>query len=255
MRLQGKKALVTGSSSGIGRAIALAFAREGADVAVNYRSSPDQAAEVVQAITSMGRQAVALRADVGVVEQVQGLVGAAADALGRLDVMVNNAGVEIREPFLEVTEAHYDTVLNANLKGAFFGAQAAARRMVQQGGGGRIVNISSIHEDVAFLNYSPYCLSKGGMRMMARTLAMELAPHGITINNIAPGAVATPINTRTLENTALLDELRAIIPLGRLAEADEVAALAIFLASDEAAYVTGSTYYMDGGMTNWNKGL
>jgi glucose 1-dehydrogenase len=141
-----------------------------------------------------------------------------------------------------------------NLKGAFFAAQAAARQMVQQGTGGRIVNVSSIHEDVAFLKYSPYCLSKGGMRMMARTLCQELAPHRITINNVAPGAIATPINQKTLANTTLLDELKAVIPLERLGTPEEVAAVAVFLASD-AAYVTGSTYYVDGGMTHFNRGL
>jgi glucose 1-dehydrogenase len=127
--------------------------------------------------------------------------------------------------------------------------------MVQQGKGGRLINISSIHEDVAFLNYSSYCASKGGVRMLARTLAQELAPHGITINNIAPGAVATPINTRTLDNSQLLEQLKEVIPLGRLAEPDEVAGIAVYLASDEAAYVTGSTYYIEGGKTRWNKGL
>jgi glucose 1-dehydrogenase len=146
-------------------------------------------------------------------------------------------------------------VLDVNLKGAFFAAQAAARQMVQQGTGGRIVNISSIHEDVAFLKYSPYCLAKGGMRMMARTLCQELAPHGITINNIAPGAIATPINQRTLRSSALLDELHGVIPLHRLGTPEEVAAVAVFLASDDAAYVTGSTYYVDGGMTHFNRGL
>jgi glucose 1-dehydrogenase len=255
MRLDGKTALVTGSASGIGRAIALAFGQAGANVAVNFLSGPEQAQEVVDAIQAMGARAVALQADVSVVAEVQGLVACAVEAFGRLDIMVNNAGVEVREPFLDVTEAHYDLVLGVNLKGAYFGAQAAARHMVQRGGGGRLINVSSIHEDAAFLNFSPYCLSKGGMRMMARTLAMELAPHGITVNNIAPGAVATPINTRTLESSTLLDELRAIIPMGRLARPEEIASLAVYLASDDAAYVTGSTYFMDGGMTNWNKGL
>jgi glucose 1-dehydrogenase len=255
MRLEGKTAVVTGSASGIGRAIALALGQAGADVVVNFLNGPEQAQEVVDAIQATGARSIAVQADVSVVSQVQGLVSQAVEAFGKLDVMVNNAGVEVREPFLDVTEAHYDLVLDVNLKGAYFGAQAAARQMVKQGGGGRLINVSSIHEDAAFLNFSPYCLSKGGMRMMARSLAMELAPHNITVNNIAPGAVATPINTRTLENSTLLEELRAIIPMGRLAKPEEIASLAVFLASDDAAFVTGSTYYMDGGMTNWNKGL
>jgi glucose 1-dehydrogenase len=255
MRLQGKTALITGGSSGIGRAIALAFGEEGADVAVHYNRGQEAADAVVQTLQQLGRRAVALQANVAEVGPTQALVAAAVAALGKLDVLVCSAGVEVQEPFLEVTEAHYDLVLDVNLKGAFFAAQAAARQMVQQGTGGRIVNVSSIHEDVAFLKYSPYCLSKGGMRMMARTLCQELAPHRITINNVAPGAIATPINQKTLANTTLLDELKAVIPLERLGTPEEVAAVAVFLASDAAAYVTGSTYYVDGGMTHFNRGL
>ncbi|MCX7279482.1 MAG: SDR family oxidoreductase, partial [Burkholderiales bacterium] len=169
--------------------------------------------------------------------------------------LVNNAGVEVREPFIEVSEQHYDLVLGVNLKGAFFAAQAAAKLMITAGGGGRIINVSSIHEDVAFLNYATYTASKGGMRMLTRTICQELAPHGITVNDIAPGAIATPINKRTLGDGELLHELQAVIPAGRLGEPDEVASVAVFLASDDAGYVTGSTYYVDGGMARWNKGL
>ncbi|MGH2602368.1 MAG: SDR family NAD(P)-dependent oxidoreductase [Dehalococcoidia bacterium] len=255
MRLQGKAALVTGSSSGIGRAIALAFGQEGADVVVHYNRDQAAADEVVQQLQKMGRKSAAFGADVSQVAAVQTLIGQAVQSLGKLDILVCSAGLEIRQPFLEVTEEHYDLVLDVNLKGTYFAAQAAANQMVKQGGGGRLINISSIHEDVAFLNYSTYCLSKGGVRMFSRTASQELASHGITLNNIAPGAVATPINTRTLQNTDLLNELKAVIPLGRLATPEEVAGVAIYLASDEAAYVTGSTYFMDGGMTNWNKGL
>src|SRR5579883_2326203 len=221
MGLEGKRALITGSSGGIGRAIAEAFGQAGADVAVHYHRDQTEAEELVAG----------------------------------LQKLVCSAGLEIREPFLQVSEAHYDLVLNVNLKGAYFCAQAAAQQMVKQGRGGRLINISSIHEDVAFLNYSSYCLSKGGMRMFARTVCQELAPYNITINNIAPGAIATPINERTLESSQLLDELRSVIPLGRLGTPAEVAAVAVFLASDEASYVTGCTYYVDGGMTRWNKGL
>ena len=255
MRLEGKVALVTGSSSGIGEAIALRFAREGADVAVHYHSDEAEARSVVAQIEAMGRKAVALGANVGVAAEAECLVRDAHAALGRLDILVNNAGVEIREPFVEVSEQHYDLVLGVNLKGAFFAAQAAAKLMIAAGSGGRIVNVSSIHEDVAFLNYATYTASKGGMRMFTRTVCQELAPHGITINDIAPGAIATPINKRTLGDGELLHELQAVIPAGRLGEPDEVASVAVFLASDEAAYVTGSTYYVDGGMSHWNQGL
>jgi glucose 1-dehydrogenase len=255
MQLQGKAALVTGSSSGIGRAIAIAFGREGADVVVHYDHDQAAADQVVQQLQALGRTSAAFGADVDQVSSVQTLIDRSAQTLGKLDILVSSAGVEIREPFLQVTEEHYDLVLGVNLKGAFFAAQAAARQMVKQGTGGRLINISSIHEDVAFLDYSPYAVSKGGMRMFARTACQELAPHGITINNIAPGAVETPINARTEASSALLDELTALIPLGRLARPEEVASVAVYLASDAAAYVTGSTYYVDGGMTRWNKGL
>jgi glucose 1-dehydrogenase len=255
MDLAGKRALITGGSGGIGRAIAEAFGQAGADVAVHYDRDQADAQEAVAALQKLGRKAVAIQADAASVAPVQALVAQTVQALGGLDVLVCSAGVEIREPFLQVSEEHYDLVLNVNLKGAYFCAQAAAQQMVKQGKGGRLINISSIHEDVAFLNYSSYCLSKGGMRMMARTVCQELAPHNITINNIAPGAIATPINERTLENSQLLTALEEVIPLGRLGTPQEVAAVAVFLASDAASYVTGCTYYVDGGMTRWNKGL
>jgi glucose 1-dehydrogenase len=254
MRLAGKCALVTGSSSGIGRAIAQAFAREGADVVVHYDREEDEADELVDELRKLGRRAIAIQADVGVTAEAQRLVGEAINALGHLDVLVNNAGVEVRGPFVDVTEEQYDFVLGVNLKGAFFAAQAAARHMIERGGG-RIINITSIHEDIAFLEFATYAASKGGMRMFMRAVCQELAPHAITVNDIAPGAIATPINKRTLGDGNLLQELQSVIPAGRLGEPEEVAAVAVFLASDEAAYVTGSTYYVDGGMSRWNKGL
>jgi glucose 1-dehydrogenase len=254
-RLKGKAALVTGSSSGIGEAIALRFAHEGADVAVHYHREEDEALAVAAQIERLGRRSVALGANVGEAEAAEGLVRDAHAALGRLDILVNNAGVEIREAFIDVSEAHFDLVLGVNLKGAFFAAQAAAKLMIAAGGGGRIVNVSSIHEDIAFFNYATYTTSKGGMRMLTRTICQELAPYGITVNDIAPGAIATPINKRTLGNGELLHSLQDVIPVGRLGDPDEVASVAVFLASDEAAYVTGSTYYIDGGMSRWNRGL
>ena len=255
MRLEDKAALVTGSSSGIGEAIALRFAREGADVAVHYNHGGENARRVSSEIAGLGRVTTALQANMGIAAEAQRLVREAHEALGRLDILVNNAGVEIREPFLDVTEEHYDLVLDVNLKGAFFTAQAAARLMIERGEGGRIINVSSIHEDVAFLHFASYSASKGGMRMLTRTICQELAPLGITVNDLAPGAIATPINKRTLADGGLLHELEEVIPAGRLGEPEQVAALAVFLASDEAAYVTGSTYVVDGGMSHWNKGL
>ena len=175
MRLEGKRALVTGSSSGIGEAIALRFGREGADVAVHYHHGGDEARRVADEIAKLGRKSIALGANVGVAAEARSSFDAHA-ALGGLDILVNNAGVEIREPFVDVSEAHFDLVLGVNLKGAFFAAQAAAKLMIAAGGGGRIVNVSSIHEDVAFLEYATYATSKGGMRMLTRTICQELAP-------------------------------------------------------------------------------
>jgi len=254
-QLQGKRALVTGSSSGIGQAIAIGYAKEGADVVVHYNREQGPADEVVKQIQALGRRSAAFQADVSKVAACQQLVANAIQTLGGIDILVNSAGLEIREPFTEVTEAHFDLVMDVNLKGTYFTTQAAAQQMIKQGQGGRLINISSIHEDIAFLNYSTYCAAKGGLRMLTREACQELAPHNITINNIAPGAVATPINTRTLESSALLDELKQVIPMGRLAEPEEVVGVAVFLASDGAGYVTGSTYFVDGGMSNWNRGL
>jgi glucose 1-dehydrogenase len=254
VRLDGKAALVTGGSSGIGKAIALRLGREGADVAVNYHSGGERGREVAAGIERMGRRAVALGADVGVKAEAEGLVHDAREALGRLDILVNNAALQFEEPFTEIDEESYDLVLDVSLKGAFFCAQAAARLMIERGEGGRIVNTSSIHEDVAFLRYSTYTMAKGGLRMFTRSVCQELAPHGITVNNIAPGAIAAGENEE-LGGGEEAEEVRAVIPAGRLGRPEEVAALAAYLASDEAAYVTGATFFIDGGMTHWNQGV
>ncbi len=255
MGLDGKVALVTGSSSGIGRAIALRLARDGAAVCVNYRKGVDEANEVRGQIESLGRPVIVVQADVAKLDDVRRLVGETVGQLGRLDILVNNAGIEIKQPFLEVTEDNYDRVLDVNLKGAFFCAQAAAQQMVAQGGGGRIINVSSVHEDMPMPLHASYTASKGGMRMMMRTICLELAPYQITVNNVAPGAIATPINAATIQNPELLAALLAEIPLKRLGTSEEVADLVAYLASPEASYVTGSTFVIDGGLMRHTAGL
>ncbi|WP_035349095.1 glucose 1-dehydrogenase [Edaphobacter aggregans] len=247
-RLAGKVAIVTGSSSGIGQSIAIRYAQEGANVVVDYRKRPEGADDTKKQVESAGAKAVVVQADVSKHADTQKLVDQAWQQLGRCDILVNNAGVEKGADFWDVTEQDYDTVLNVNLKGAFFLAQAFVRRLRDAKLPGRIINISSVHEDMAFPHFSTYCASKGGMRMLTRDLAVELGPIGITINNIAPGAIATPINKSLLEDKEKLNALLKNIPLGRLGTCDDVSALAAFLASDEAAYITGSTHVVDGGL-------
>jgi glucose 1-dehydrogenase len=247
-RLQGKVAIVTGSGSGIGQAIAERLAQEGADLVVDYRDHIDQAQVTVDKITAAGGKAVLVHADVSNLADCSNLVEQAWQQLGSCDILVNNAGVEIHGDFLDVTEKDYDTVLDVNLKGAFFLTQAFVRRLKAAAKPGRVINISSVHEDMVFPHFSTYCASKGGMRMLMRDLAVELGPLGITVNNIAPGAINTPINKSLLADKPKLDALLANIPLGRLGEPGEVAGVAAFLASDDGAYVTGSTYFLDGGL-------
>src|ERR1700721_1614483 len=223
-RLAGKVAIVTGSSSGIGQSIAIRFASEGASVVVDYRNHSDQAQDTKTKAEAVGGKAILVQADVSVLADTQNLVDQAYKQLGRCDILVNNAGIEIEAPFWEVTEKDYDAVLNVNLKGAFFLTQAFVRRLRDAKLPGRVVNISSVHEDMVFPNFSTYCASKGGIRMLMRDLAVELGPLGITINNIAPGAIATPINTKMMENKPKLDALLANIPLGRMGTPEVVAA-------------------------------
>ena len=247
-RLAGKVAIVTGSASGIGKAISIRLGSEGATVVASYRGAPKGAIDTKATIESNGGKAILIEADVSKIADVQNLVEETYRQLGRCDILINNAGVEIRADFWDVTEQDYDTVLNVNLKGAFFLTQAFVRRLREANQPGRIINISSVHEDMVFPHFSTYCASKGAMRMLMRNLSVELGPLGITINNIAPGAIATPINQSLLENKSQLDALLKNIPLGRMGTSEEVAALTTFLASDEAAYVTGSTYFIDGGL-------
>ena len=247
-RFEGKVAIVTGSSSGIGEAIALRLGSEGASVVVDFLSHPDAATAVQSKIEAAGGKAITLHADVSKLTDVQNLVEQAWSQLGGCDILVNNAGVEKHAPFVEATEADYDLVMDTNLKGAFFLTQRFCQRLIAAKKPGRVINISSVHEDMVFPNFASYCAAKGGMRMLMRDLAMELGPVGITINNVAPGAINTPINASLLADKPKLDALLNNIPLGRLGTTDDVSALVTFLASDEAAYITGSTYVVDGGL-------
>lgn len=254
-QLDQKVAIVTGSDSGIGRAIALELASAGATVVINYAHAQAKAEEVRQLIEQKQGKALVIQADVSQYQQVTHLIQQTIEHFGTLDILVNNAGMEIHSPFLDVTEEQFDRVLGVDLKGAFFCAQAAAREMVKRHTPGRIINISSVHEDLPMTENVPYCCAKGGMRMLMRTICLELAPHNITVNNIGPGAIDTPIDADVKADPkkyqALLDE----IPLHRMGQPEEIGKLALYLASDAASYVTGSTFFIDGGLMRNTGGL
>jgi glucose 1-dehydrogenase len=250
MRMQDKVALITGASSGIGKAIATRFAAEGAHVVVNYRPGSESDSEAAQAeATSFGPSSIAVAADVSKREDVERLMAEIVKQFGRIDIAINNAGIEIKKPFLDVTDDEWNKVIAVNLFGSYLVSQAAARQMVKQGQGGKLIFISSVHEDIPFPEYTAYCASKGGVRMLMRNLAMELAQYKINVNNIAPGAIATPINQVVLDDPQATKNAISEIPWGRFGRPEEVASIALFLASDEAEYVTGSTYYIDGGLS------
>jgi len=248
MRLKGKVALVTGGSRGIGQAIAIGFAKEGAAVVVDYIGKPDIADATVSKIKSLGGSVVAVHADVSDSAQVANLIAESVNAFGKLDIVVNNAGIETKHDFVDFPLDEVRKIVDVNLIGPLMVAQAAARQMMKQGHGGRIINISSVHEDLPMPTNAPYCASKGGLRMLTRTIAVELAKHNITVNNIGPGAIYTAIDADIQAQPELEKLLMAEIPLNRWGQPAEVAGLALYLASDEAAYVTGSTYFIDGGM-------
>jgi glucose 1-dehydrogenase len=253
--LQGKVAIVTGGNSGIGKAIVQYLAELGAQVVIDYRSHPEATEELEREIGSYGGCSFGVQADVSKLDDLQRLIDTAVAQYGRIDVMVNNAGVETRTSVLDTTPEQYDKVLDVNLRGVFFATQYAAKQMIAQGGGGRIINISSVHEDWPMPGNTAYCLAKGGVRMLTRTAALELAPHGITMVNVGPGAVATPINDSTMNNPELMAKLNAAIPLGRMARPEEIAKVVGFLASDSASYITATTIFADGGIMQSSPGL
>lgn len=248
MQLENKVAIITGAATGIGQAIAIRMAAEGASVVVDYVGKPDAPNATIQQIEGAGGKALAVAADVSQPDQVNALVQQAVKTFGRLDIFVNNAGIEYKHPITEFPLDQWNKIIAVNLTGPFLCAQAAANQMIAQGGGGRIINISSVHQDLPMPTNAPYCASKGGLRMLMRTMAVELGPHAITVNNIGPGAVFTPIDADIEANPEMERALMAEIPMGRWGKPEEIANLAVFLASDGAGYITGSTYYIDGGM-------
>lgn len=261
MTLAGKVALVTGSSQGIGQGIVLRLAQAGADVVINYRSHPEGAEETLAKVQATGgscytalcphSMGYTIQADLGSVEEVRQLIADSIRHFGKLDILVNNAGIEKHAPFWEATEDDYDAVMNVNLKGVFFATQTFVQHLIEAKRPGKIINISSVHEELPFPNFTAYCASKGGMKMLTRNLAVELGALGITINNVAPGAIETPINTKLLNDPVKLGALLNNIPLGRLGQPQDVASLVAFLASADADYITGSTFFVDGGLL-WN---
>lgn len=255
--LRGKTAIVTGASTGIGSAIATRFARSGANVIVDYPAENERAhaEQVAEAILKDAGVVELVRADVTQEDEADALVRAAVERFDGLDILVNNAGIEIGEAFVDTKLEDWNRIIAVNLTGAFLCARAAARAMIRRGRGGRIINISSVHEDLAMPKNAAYTASKGGMRMLMRTIALELAEYGITVNDIAPGAIATRINRGVRRDDEKHEELLEEIPLRRVGDPDEVAALCTYLASEAASYVTGSTFVIDGGLMRYTKGL
>jgi glucose 1-dehydrogenase len=253
--LEGKVAIVTGGNTGIGKAITLALAEEGARLVIDFVTHPNATEELEQRIRALGDKCIGVDADVSKVADLEKLIGSAVKAFGRLDIMVNNAGIETRTSILDTTEAQFDLVMRVNLKSAFFGTQLAAKQMIAQRSRGRIINISSVHEDWPMPGNAPYCLSKGGMRMLTRTAGVHFASQGITVVGVGPGAVATPINAATEADPAKMKRLENAIPMGRLARPAEIANVVAFVASDASSYVTGTTIFVDGGLMQSSPGL
>ncbi len=254
--LKGQKALVTGASSGIGKAVAAHLASEGADVIVNYLSGDDEAAEVVAKIEAAGQRGLAIQADVSNEEQVQAMFRQMYEAFGTIDILVNNAGLQQDAPFDEMTLAQWNKVINVNLTGQFLCAREAVREFKRRGvvpevscAAGKIISMSSVHEIIPWAGHVNYAASKGGVMLMTKSLAQEVAPHRIRVNSICPGAIRTPINTAAWETPEAEADLLRLIPYERVGDPMDIGQAAVWLASDASDYVTGTTLYIDGGMT------
>ena len=254
--LQGQKALVTGASSGIGAGVALALARAGADVIVNYGGSVEGARKTVESIELLGRQAVAVQADVSKEGDVEAMFDRMMDEFGVIDVLVNNAGLQQDAAFTDMTLQQWEKAIDVNLTGMFLCARRAVKEFLRQGvraevskACGKIVCISSVHEVIPWAGRVNYAASKGGVKLFMQSLAQELAPQKIRVNSIGPGAIQTPINRPAWETPEALDSLLTLIPYGRIGLPDDIGKAAVWLASDDADYVTGQTLFVDGGMT------
>jgi glucose 1-dehydrogenase len=247
MRLEGRVAVVTGAGRGIGRSIAVAYAREGAAVVVNYSRSREAAEDAVQQIRAAGGRAVAACADVANLDDHDPLIDRTLCEFGALHILVNNAGIEINEPVLEARPETWEQTVAVNLKGAYFLSVKASRAMMRAGGG-KIVNISSVHDVEPLRNRAIYSISKGGMSMLVKSLALELAEYNIHVNGISPGAILTDMNRNHLSEPARRERLLGQIPLRRIGEPEDIVGAAVFLASRESDYVTGTTIYVDGGL-------
>ncbi len=254
--LAGQPALVTGANSGIGRAVALGLARAGADVVVNYVANPGDAEAVAHEIEALGRRAIALQADVSKEDQVTAMFARAIDHFGTLHVVVSNAGLQRDAPYDQMTLEQWNTVISVNLTGQFLCTREATREFKRRGidqrlsvAAGKIICMSSVHQEIPWAGHANYAASKGGIMMLMRSIAQELAPHRIRVNSIAPGAIRTPINTAAWSTTSAYEDLMTLIPYKRIGEPDDIARAAVWLASDAADYVTGATLFVDGGMT------
>ncbi|MBT2665020.1 SDR family oxidoreductase [Bacillus sp. ISL-4] len=249
--LEGKVVVITGSSTGLGKAMAIRFAKEKANVVVNYRTKLEEADSVMEEIKTNGGEAIAVKGDVTIEEDVINLVQSAIKNFGKLDIFINNAGIENPVPSHEMPLSDWNRVINTNLTGNFLGCREAIKYFVENDIKGNVINMSSVHEMIPWPLFVHYAASKGGVKLLTETLALEYAPKGIRVNSIGPGAIATPINTDKLEDPEKKKDLESMIPMGYIGKPEEIAAVAAWLASSESSYVTGITLFADGGMTKY----